>query len=456
VSLSDRLAQRLTPGAVPLEQTGVPRRAARHADPFAAVKRSVHEALLEALGPKLYDAHLDQRELEQRVTQTLQVVLQHDESPLTVADRSRVAQEVADEILGHGPLEPYLRDPEVSEIMVNGHDQIYVERAGRLYPVDTAFTDESHLRRTIEKIVARVGRRVDEASPMVDARLPDGSRVNAVVPPVALDGSLLTIRKFAADPFTMADLIAFGTMTPAVAELLRACVRGRLNIVIGGGTGSGKTTSLNVLSSFVPADERIITIEDAAELQLRQDHVLRMESRPPNLEDRGGIAIRDLVRNSLRMRPDRIIVGEVRDGAALDVLQAMNTGHDGSITTVHSNSPRDSLSRLETMVLMAGVELPQRTIREQMASAIDLIVHQARLKDGSRRITHITEVDHLEGDIITLQDLFVFDFHAGVDEHGRYRGVLRTTGLRPRFVDTLADRGVHVPPGVFGIEEYRR
>jgi pilus assembly protein CpaF len=456
MSLSDRLAQRLTPGAVPLEQTGVPRRAARHADPFAAVKRSVHEALLEALGPKLYDAHLDQRELEQRVTQTLQVVLQHDESPLTVADRSRVAQEVADEILGHGPLEPYLRDPEVSEIMVNGHDQIYVERAGRLYPVDTAFTDESHLRRTIEKIVARVGRRVDEASPMVDARLPDGSRVNAVVPPVALDGSLLTIRKFAADPFTMADLIAFGTMTPAVAELLRACVRGRLNIVIGGGTGSGKTTSLNVLSSFVPADERIITIEDAAELQLRQDHVLRMESRPPNLEDRGGIAIRDLVRNSLRMRPDRIIVGEVRDGAALDVLQAMNTGHDGSITTVHSNSPRDSLSRLETMVLMAGVELPQRTIREQMASAIDLIVHQARLKDGSRRITHITEVDHLEGDIITLQDLFVFDFHAGVDEHGRYLGVLRTTGLRPRFVDTLADRGVHVPPGVFGIEEYRR
>jgi pilus assembly protein CpaF len=456
MSLSDRLAQRLPPGAVSLEQPAVPRRAARHADPFAAVKRSVHEALLEALGPRLYDAHLDQRELEQRVTQTLQVVLQNNESPLTVADRSRVAQEVADEILGHGPLEPYLRDPDVSEIMVNGHDQIYVERSGRLYPVETAFTDEGHLRRTIEKIVARVGRRVDEASPMVDARLPDGSRVNAVVPPVALDGSLLTIRKFAADPFTMADLIAFGTMTPAVAELLRACVRGRLNIVIGGGTGSGKTTSLNVLSSFVPADERIITIEDAAELQLRQDHVLRMESRPPNLEDRGGIAIRDLVRNSLRMRPDRIIVGEVRDGAALDMLQAMNTGHDGSITTVHSNSPRDSLSRLETMVLMAGVELPQRTIREQMASAIELIVHQARLKDGTRRITHITEVDHLEGDIITLQDLFLFDFHAGLDEQGRYRGVLRSTGLRPRFLDTLADRGVSVSPGVFGVEAYRQ
>ncbi len=456
MSLSERLAHRLALGNVPLEQAGVPRRAARHADPFAAVKRSVHEALLEALGPRLYDAHLDQRELEQRVTQTLQVVLQHDESPLTVSDRSRVAQEVADEILGHGPLEPYLRDPEVSEIMVNGYDQIYVERGGRLYPAETAFTDEGHLRRTIEKIVARVGRRVDEASPMVDARLPDGSRVNAVVPPVALDGSLLTIRKFAADPFTMADLIAFGTMTPAVAELLRACVRGRLNIVIGGGTGSGKTTTLNVLSSFVPADERIITIEDAAELQLRQEHVLRMESRPPNLEDRGGIAIRDLVRNSLRMRPDRIIIGEVRDGAALDMLQAMNTGHDGSITTVHSNSPRDSLSRLETMVLMAGVELPQRTIREQMASAIELIVHQARLKDGTRRITHITEVDHLEGNVITLQDLFVFDFHAGVDESGRYRGALRSTGLRPRFLDTLADRGIHVPPAVFGVEEYQR
>ncbi len=455
MSLSDRLAQRQAPGAVSFEAGGAPRRAARHADPFAKVKRSVHEALLEALGPKLYEAHLDQRELEQRVTQTLQAVLQHDESPLTVADRARVAQEVADEILGHGPLEPYLRDPEVSEIMVNGHDQIYVERSGRLYSVEAAFTDESHLRRTIEKIVARVGRRVDEASPMVDARLPDGSRVNAVVPPVALDGSLLTIRKFAADPFTVNDLIAFGTMTPAVAEVLRACVRARLNIVIGGGTGSGKTTTLNVLSSFVPADERIITIEDAAELQLHQDHVLRMESRPANLESRGEVAIRDLVRNSLRMRPDRIIVGEVRDGAALDMLQAMNTGHDGSITTVHSNSPRDSLSRLETMVLMAGVRLPQRAIREQMASAIDLIVHQARMKDGHRRITHITEVEGMEGDIITLQDLFAFDFRAGVDERGRYRGTLCGTGLRPRFLETLADRGIPLPAGVFGVEGYR-
>jgi len=315
--------------------------------------------------------------------------------------------------------------------------------------VQAAFADEGHLRRTIDKIVARVGRRVDEASPMVDARLPDGSRVNAVVAPVALDGSLLTIRKFAVDPLTVEDLIGFGTMSPAVATLLEACVRGRLNIVIGGGTGSGKTTMLNVLSSFVPADERIVTIEDSAELQLRQDHVLRLESRPASLEGTGQITIRDLVRNCLRMRPDRIIVGEVRDDAALDMLQAMNTGHDGSITTVHSNSPRDSLSRLETMVLTGGVELPQRAIREQMASAINLIVHQTRLKDGSRRITHITEVDGMEGTVITLQDIFLFDFKAGLDDQGRHRGTLRSTGLRPRFFDTLADRGVHLPPEIF-------
>jgi pilus assembly protein CpaF len=450
MSLSDRLAQRLAPAVEPREP-GASRRASRHSDPFAVLKRSVHEALLETLGPKLYDAHVDQRELELQVTDTLLGVLQRDETPMTAADRSRVAQEVADEILGHGPLEPYLRDPDVSEIMVNGHDQIYVERDGRLYPTEAAFTDEGHLRRTIDKIVARVGRRVDESSPMVDARLPDGSRVNAVVPPIALDGSLLTIRKFAVDPFTVDDLITFGTMTPTVAELLRACVRGRLNIVIGGGTGSGKTTTLNVLSSFVPSDERIVTIEDAAELQLRQEHVLRMEARPPNLEGRGQIAIRDLVRNSLRMRPDRIIIGEVRDGAALDMLQAMNTGHDGSITTIHSNSPRDSLARLETMVLMADIELPQRAIREQMASAVDMIVHQERLKDGSRRITHITEVEGMESDVITLLDIFLFDFHAGVDSDGMHRGVLRSTGLRPRFLDKLADRGIVLPPAIFGV-----
>ena len=454
MSLSERIAQRVNSAAPSLERTAAPRRAAGHADPFAMVKRSVHEALLETLGPRLYDTHLGQRELEQQVTQTLQAVLQRDETPMTVTDRSRVAQEVADEVLGHGPLEPYLRDPDVSEIMVNGHDQIYVERSGRLHPAAAAFTDEGHLRRTIDKNVGRIGRRVDEASPMVDARLPDGSRVNAVVPPVALDGSLLTIRKFAADPFTVDDLISFGTMTPQVAELLRACVRARLNVLISGGTGSGKTTTLNVISSFIPADERIVTIEDAAELQLRQEHVLRLESRPPNLEDRGQISIRDLVRNSLRMRPDRIIIGEVRDAAALDVLQAMNTGHDGSITTVHSNSPRDSLARLETMVLMAGIELPQRAIREQMASAIDLIIHQSRLKDGTRRITHITEVDGMESTVITLQDVYLFDFRAGVDASGRYQGTLRATGLRPRFADLLADRGVGLPPGLFAPGEH--
>jgi pilus assembly protein CpaF len=452
MSLIERLAQQSASGSTVLtpELRLATRRAGRHSDPFMAVKRSVHEALLEDLGPRLYDARFDQRELEEQVIQTLRTVLQRDETPLTMADRARIAREVADEILGHGPLEPFLRDPEVSEIMVNGYDQIYVERSGRIYPVDVAFADESHLRRTIEKIVSRVGRRVDEASPLVDARLPDGSRVNAVVPPVALDGSLLTIRKFAADPFTVNDLISFGTMTPPVAELLEACVRGRLSVLIGGGSGAGKTTTLNVLSSFIPGDERIVTIEDAAELQLRQEHVVRMESRPANLEGRGQVAVRDLVRNSLRMRPDRIVIGEVRDAAALDMLQAMNTGHDGSITTVHSNSPRDSLARLETMVLMAEMNLPQRAIREQMASAIQLIVHQTRLKDGTRRITHITEVEGMEGDVVTLQDIFLFDFHAGVDENGRYLGTLRSTGLRPRFVQTLTDRGIRLPASMFG------
>jgi pilus assembly protein CpaF len=454
MSLSERLARQngAPRGAVRATHGGQDQNA-RRTDPFADVRRNVHDALLETLGPKLYDANLNERELEQRVTETLQTVLDRDQTPMTAADRQRVALEVADEILGYGPLEPYLRDPEVSEIMVNGHDQVYVERIGRLYPVAASFADESHLRRTIDKIVARVGRRVDEASPMVDARLPDGSRVNAVVPPLAIDGSVLTIRKFAADPYLVSDLIGFGTLTAPTAEFLRACVRGRLNVLISGGTGSGKTTTLNVLSSFIPDDERIITIEDAAELQLRQQHVLRLESRPPNLEGRGAITIRELVRNALRMRPDRIIIGEVRDGAALDMLQAMNTGHDGSITTVHSNGPRDALARLETMVLMGGVELPQRAIREQMASAINLIVHQARLKDGTRRITHITEVSGMEGDIITLQDVYLFDFRAGVDEQGAYRGELRTTGLRPRIIESLADRGVHISPQAMGLQE---
>ncbi|WP_035948911.1 CpaF family protein [Knoellia flava] len=452
MSLSDRLdlARRSAepaPAAGAEAAHGVVKK--RAIDPFAQVKGRVHQALIESLGPRLYDPHLPEAELAAQVRQTLQTTIEAEQTPLSLADRTRIAQEVSDEILGHGPLEPLLRDPEITEIMVNGPDSIYVERSGKLYPVDAHFSGEPHLRRVIDKIVGRVGRRIDEASPLVDARLPDGSRVNAVIAPVALDGAMLTIRKFAADPFTDADLIAFGTISPTVRDFLKACVLGRRNIVISGGTGSGKTTTLNVISSFIPEDERIVTIEDAAELQLHQEHVLRLESRPANIEGKGMIAIRDLVRNSLRMRPDRIVVGEVRDGAALDMLQAMNTGHDGSITTVHANSPRDSLSRLETMVLMAGVELPVRAIREQVAGALDLIIQQARLKDGSRRIVAISEVVGMEGDVITLQDIFAFDFSAGRDEQGRFRGQLVGTGLRPRFTQDLADVGVELPPSLF-------
>jgi pilus assembly protein CpaF len=452
MSLAERLesvrrAQAATAEAAP--SPTAPHERQRVVDPFASVKASVHQALLDSLGPQLYDPHLDQSELESKVRHTLQEVIDHEETPLSLADRTRISQEVADEILGHGPLEPLLRDSEITEIMVNGHDSIYVERAGKLYPVDARFSSDAHLRRTIDKIVGRVGRRIDEASPLVDARLPDGSRVNAVIPPIALDGSMLTIRKFATDPFTDKDLIAFGTFTPQVRDFLQACVRGRRNIVISGGTGSGKTTLLNVVSSFIPEDERIVTIEDAAELQLHQDHVLRLESRPANIEGRGMIPIRELVKNSLRMRPDRIVVGEVRDGAALDMLQAMNTGHDGSLTTVHANTPRDSLSRLETMVLMAGVDLPVRAIREQVAGAVDMVIQQARLKDGSRRITAISEVVGMESDIITMQDLFAFDYSAGRDEQGRFRGGLRSTGLRPKFAEDLHDQGIELPADIF-------
>ena len=449
-NLADRLdrvrqATEATPGAS--ARRAGPQR--RRQDPFAEVKARVHHELLTTLGPRLYDPNMSEHELATQVRATLQSVLEAEDTPLSQSDRTRIAQDVSDDILGHGPLEPYLRDPDVTEIMVNGPDDIYVERGGRIHSVPAQFVDDAHLRRTIDKIVSRVGRRVDESSPMVDARLPDGSRVNAVLPPVAIDGSMLTIRKFAAEPFTDDDLIAMGTMSPMVRDFLSACVRGRRNIVISGGTGSGKTTTLNVISGFLPEDERIVTIEDAAELQLHQRHVLRMESRPPNIEARGEISIRDLVRNSLRMRPDRIIVGEVRDGAALDMLQAMNTGHDGSLTTIHANSPRDSLARLETMVLMAGIELPVRAIREQVAGAVDLIVQQSRLKDGSRRIVAITEVIGMEGEIVTLQDLFTFDYAAGRDESGRYRGTMIPTGIRPAFTQDLADQGVELPMHLF-------
>jgi pilus assembly protein CpaF len=427
------------------------RRSHRRAyDPLADVRRRAHEALLELLGPQLYDTVGDDDDLERRIREALPDVLARDEGSLSASDRAEAFRQILDEILGHGPIEPLLRDPEVTEIMVNSWDRIFVERYGHIYPVDAAFMDETHLRRVIDKIVSRVGRRVDEVSPMVDARLPDGSRVNAVVPPVVLDGAALTIRKFAAKAYTVEDLIRSGTLTEQVAELLGACVRGRLDIVISGGTGTGKTTLLNVLSQYLPADERIITIEDSAELRLGQEHVLRMEYRPPNIEGRGEVTIRDLVRNALRMRPDRIVVGEVRDGAALDMLQAMNTGHDGSLTTVHANSPRDSVSRLETMVLMAGVDLPVRAVREQIASAVDLIIHLNRQRDGTRLVTHITEVSGMEGDVVTLQDLFVYDHRAGEDQYGRQVGELRATGLRPRFADQFADQGISLPATVFG------
>ncbi len=435
------------PGAGP---QGRSKRAAQ--DAHAAIKASVHNRLLHHLGPKLYDADLTQGELERMVRGALQEAMQDEDVVLTPADRTRIAQEIADDILGYGPIEPFLRDHDISEVMVNGHADIWTERSGRLQRVEGRFTDETHLRRTIDKIVSRIGRRVDEASPMVDARLPDGSRVNAVIPPLAIDGSLLTIRKFSADPLTSDDLVAFGTYSARTAEFLRACVQGKLNVVVSGSTGAGKTTTLNVLSSFIPSDERIVTIEDAAELQLHQDHVLRLESRPANIEGKGAVEIRDLVKNSLRMRPDRIIVGEVRDSSALDMLQAMNTGHDGSICTVHSNGPRDTLARIETMVLMAGMDLPIRAIREQVAAAVDVIVHQARLRDGSRRITHVTEVERMEGDVITLQDIFLFDHSAGFDATGRSLGGLQPTGLRPKFLEKLAHHNVHVDPRVFARE----
>jgi pilus assembly protein CpaF len=407
----------------------------------------VHQTLLDNLGPKLYDSRLTQSELEQKVRQTLQEVLAQEETPLTVADRAKIAQEIADDILGYGPLEPFLRDSDVTEVMVNGYDSIFLEKSGRLTHVKAQFADEAHLRRTIDKIVSRIGRRVDEASPMVDARLPDGSRVNAVIPPLAVDGSALTIRKFAADPLTVHNLIDFGSISEKTADFLDACVRGRLNIIVSGGTGSGKTTLLNILSAYIPRSERIITIEDAAELQLRQEHVITLEKRPASMEGRGEVNIRDLVINALRMRPDRLIVGEVRGPEALDMLQAMNTGHDGSMTTLHSNSPRDTLARLETTVLMAGFDLPHRAIREQISSAVDLIVHQERMPDGSRKVTRVTEVQGMEQQTIVMQD--VFALHQSSAEGGKVTGQLAPTGIRPKLLEKLHQRGIQLPISLF-------
>jgi pilus assembly protein CpaF len=418
-------------------------------DRLAGVRGRVQGQLVEALGPKLYDMSLSEAELRESVHQRLRELLDEEEITLSVQEKAELIRQIGDGILGLGPLEEFVRDPEITEIMVNRHDAIYVERGGKLHWSGAQFFDEGQLRRIIDKIVARVGRRIDESSPYVDARLPDGSRVNAIIPPLAVDGPCLTVRKFSADPYSIEDLMSFGTMTSPIAQLVEACVRARLNILVSGGTGAGKTTSLNVLSSFIPDDERIITIEDAAELRLQQPHVVRLEYRPPNIEGKGEVTIRDLVRNALRMRPDRIVVGEVRGGEALDMLQAMNTGHEGSISTIHANSPRDGLARLETMALMAGMDLGVRAVREQMASALDLIIHQSRLRDGTRRVTHLTEVVGMEGDVITLQDIYLFDFRAGVDDQGRFLGTAQPTGLRPGFVQTFEDRGIHVPPELF-------
>jgi pilus assembly protein CpaF len=408
-------------------------------DGLSTFKVSISNVLFERLGVRLFETQ-NEEQLRATVMGEIEAIMAVEEAPLTPEERARLVREIARDVMGYGPIETFLDDATVSEVMVNGTDQIYVERGGVIERTMARFISEEHLRRVIDRIVSQIGRRVDEASPMVDARLPDGSRVNAIVPPLSLDGSILTIRKFAKDPYTAADLVEMGTMTPAVSAVLSAAVEGGLNILVSGGTGTGKTTLLNVLSSFVPREERIVTIEDAVELQLHQQHVIRLEARPANMEGHGEVTIRDLVRNSLRMRPDRIIVGEVRGAEALDMLQAMNTGHDGSLSTVHANAPRDALARVETMVLMAGFDLPSRAIREQIASALQLVVHIERRRDGKRVIGNVTEVLGMEGDIITMQDIFRYDWNAKA---------VCPTGIRPQFTDRLADVGVALPQRVY-------
>ena len=425
---------------------------APQAGTYFDLKTRVQNRLLAELDPSMDISRLE--EVRRTIQGLFEQILSEENIVLSRPERARLFEQIAAEILGLGPLQPLLEDESITEIMVNGAKNIYIERKGKLHRVPVTFENNEHVMRIIDRIVAPLGRRIDEASPYVDARLQDGSRVNAVIPPVSLVGPVLTIRKFAKNPITVDQLVQFGTLTVEALQFLKACVEARLNVVISGGTGSGKTTLLNILSGYIPDDERIVTIENAAELQLRQEHVVTLESRPPNIEGRGEITIRHLVVNALRMRPDRIIVGEIRDEAALDMLQAMNTGHDGSMTTLHSNGPRDTLSRLETMTLMAGMDLPSRAIREQVSSAIDVVVHQDRMRDGTRKIVNITEVSGMEGDVITMTDIFVFE-QSGI-ENGKIVGRLRPTGLRPKFMDQIEAAGIHLPPSIFGIGERRR
>ncbi|GIU95316.1 MAG: type II secretion system protein E [Gaiellaceae bacterium] len=417
-------------------------------EPFAELKNRIHMTVISELGPQLFNVAVDPRELRDRVTADVRRHL-NDEPGLAREDRERLTSEILDDILGYGPLERLIADDSITEIMCNGPDDIWIERGGKLYETTVRFTDDSHLRRIINKIVSQVGRRIDESSPMVDARLPDGSRVNAIIPPLSLSGPLLTIRKFSRRRLTLEDLINIGSLSEEAVEFLCRCVEAQLNLLVSGGTGSGKTTLLNALSAAIPNNERIITIEDAAELQLHQRHVLRLEARPPNIEGEGQVPIRELVRNSLRMRPDRIVVGEVRGAEALDMLQAMNTGHDGSLSTIHANSPRDALHRLETMVMMAGFDLPLRAIRQHVSSALDLLVHVDRLEDGSRRVVAITEVLRMESDVIQLQDIFEFEIDSVAPDR-TINGALRPTGLRPVFLEKFRKRGIELPQSMFG------
>jgi pilus assembly protein CpaF len=427
-------------------------------DPYGGLKTRVQRAVIGKLGPRLFGATHASSDLRTQVTEAVAAELarEREETPLADSDMERLTRELTADILGYGPIEPFLAEDDVTEIMVNGYNRIYVERYGVIEPTDASFVDDDHLLRIIDKIVSQVGRRVDESSPMVDARLPDGSRVNAIIPPLSLLGPTLTIRKFSRDPYTMADLIGFGSLTETAAHFLEACVAGKLNVLISGGTGTGKTTMLNALSAYIPELERIVTIEDAAELQLQQEHWVRLESRPANVEGEGEVKIRELVRNALRMRPDRIVVGEVRGAETLDMLQAMNTGHEGSLTTIHANSPRDALARLETMVLMSGIQFPIKAIREQVASALDLIVHLSRLVDGSRRVSRITEVVGMESDVVTLQDVFlarpVDERAAATGDPGVLLKPLEPSGLQPHFRHKLAAQGVDIPDDFFGIE----